>query len=155
MDNYCLDEVDYSILAILQTDSRITYNEMGRKLNRSKTPLLKRVKRMERLGYIQSYVTLLDYTKISNCLMSYVSIRLSDHSVEAMENFAASVILFPEVMECVHLAGSTDFMLKVVAKNMEHYNELLFRKLGKLQNISSLNSSIILGQAKYSPVIPF
>jgi len=155
MEHYCLDEVDYSILKILQNDSRITYNEMGRKLNRSKTPLLKRVKRMERLGYIQSYVTLLDYSKISSCLMSYVSIKLSDHSIEAMESFAADATALPEVMECVHLTGNVDFLLKVAARNMEHYNELLFRKLGKLDNIASLNSSIILGQSKNSPAIPF
>lgn len=155
MDNYCLDEVDYSILKVLQSDSRITYNEMGRKLHKSKSPLLKRIKRMERLGYIQSYITLLDYTKLQHFLMSYISIRLNDHSIEAMESFTQHASAYPEVMECMHLAGSTDFMLKVVTRNMEHYNEFLFRKLGKLQNIASFNSSIVLGQAKNSPIIPF
>jgi len=155
MENYCLDEMDYSILKVLQTDSRITYNEMGRKLHKSISPLLKRIKRMEQLGYIQSYVTLLDYTKIKSCMMSYVSIRLNDHSIEAMENFATSVSDMTEVMECVRLAGKTDFLLKVVTQNMEHYNEFLFRKLGKLENLASFNSSIVLGQSKNSPIIPF
>lgn len=155
MEHYCLDEMDYSILKVLQTDSRITYNEMGRKLHKSISPLLKRIKRMEQLGYIRSYVTLLDYTKIRSCLMSYVSVSLADHSEEAMENFCKNIEGLTEVMECVHLAGQTDFLLKVVTNNMEHYNEFLFRKLGKLDNIATFNSSIVLGQSKNSPVIPF
>lgn len=154
MEHYCLDEMDYSILKVLQTDSRITYNEMGRKLHKSISPLLKRIKRLENLGYIQSYVTLLDYTKLKTCMMSYVSVRLADHSIEAMENFTHEIQELTEVMECAHLAGQTDFMLKVVTQNMDHYNEFLFRKLGKLDNVASFNSSIVLGQSKNTPVIP-
>ncbi|PWS33317.1 Lrp/AsnC family transcriptional regulator [Pedobacter paludis] len=155
MEDYCLDELDYAILKILQTDSRITYDDLGKKLHRSKTPIFERVKRLERLGYIDSYVTLINYTKLRECLMSYISVKLTDHSIEALQDFATNACALPEVMECAHLTGGTDFLLKVVTKNMEHYNEFLFRKLGKLPNIANLNSSIVIGQNKSSPVIPF
>ncbi|WP_316831812.1 Lrp/AsnC family transcriptional regulator [Pedobacter aquatilis] len=155
MEHYCLDEMDYAILKVLQADSRITYNEMGRKLHKSISPLLKRIKRMERLGYIQSYVTLLDYSKIRSVLMSYISVNLTDHTIEARETFSAEVAAMPEVMECVHLAGHTDFLLKVAARNMDDYNEFLFRKLGKLSTVASFKSSIVLGQSKNCPIIPF
>lgn len=155
MEHYCLDEMDYSILKVLQADSRITYNEMGKKLHKSISPLLKRIRRLEQLGYIQSYVTLLDYSKIRTVLMSYISIRLTDHTLETRETFSGSVKEMPEVMECVHLAGQTDFLLKVATRNMEDYNEFLFRKLGKLDTVASFTSSIVLGHAKNSPIIPF
>ncbi|MCX2476066.1 Lrp/AsnC family transcriptional regulator [Pedobacter sp. MC2016-05] len=154
MEEYYLDEVDYSILEILQTDSRITNDDLGRKLHRSKTPIFERVKRLERLGYINAYVTLIDYAKLRECMMSYIHVKLADHSIEALQQFANQASSFPEVMECAHLTGGTDFLLKVVTKNMEHYHEFLFRKLGKLPNIANLNSSIVIGQSKSNPVIP-
>ncbi|PWS32637.1 Lrp/AsnC family transcriptional regulator [Pedobacter paludis] len=155
MENYCLDQVDYSILKLLQTDARITYDQMARRLHRSKSPLFERVKRLEQMGYIQSYVTLIDYSKLRDCLMSFINIRLTDHSISALRRFSEAAAALEEVMECSHLTGGSDFLLKVVTRNMEHYNEFLFHKLGELDNIASFNSSMVMGQSKSSPVIPF
>lgn len=87
--------------------------------------------------------------------MSYINVRLADHSVEALRSFSEAVCNLDEVMECSHLTGGSDFILKVVTRDMEHYNEFLFHKLGMLNNVASFNSSIVIGQSKSTPIIPF
>jgi len=155
MESYYPDQTDLAILKLLQKEARLTYNEIGRRLHKSKSPIIERVRRLEKLGYIQGYVTLLDYDLLRECLMAYVHITLKEHSQEALITFQQSASAFAEVVECCHTTGANDFILKVITRDLKSYNVFLRDKLGVLPNIGILNSAMVLAQAKNAMTVPF
>lgn len=155
MESYYPDQIDLAILKLLQKEARLTYNEIGRRLHKSKSPIIERVRRLEKLGYIQGYVTLLDYDLLRECLMAYVHITLKEHSQEALITFQRSASAFAEVVECCHTTGASDFILKVVTRDLKSYNVFLRDKLGLLPNIGILNSAMVLAQSKNVMTVPF
>ncbi|KIA96543.1 hypothetical protein OC25_02005 [Pedobacter kyungheensis] len=155
MESYYPDQTDLAILKLLQKEARLTYNEIGRRLHKSKSPIIERVRRLEKLGYIRGYVALLDYELLRDCMMAYVRVRLNAHSGAALEEFQAAVTAFPEVLECCHTTGEDDFVLKVVTSSLQSYNAFLRQKLDKLPNIGQVSSSMVLAQTKHSTVVPF
>lgn len=155
MESYYPDQTDLAILKLLQKEARLTYNEIGRRLHKSKSPIIERVRRLEKLGYIQGYVTLLDYDLLRECLMAYVHITLKDHAQESLMAFQQAASVFPEVVECCHTTGANDFILKVVTRNLQSYNAFLRDKLGLLPNIGMLSSAMVLAQAKNAMTVPF
>lgn len=155
MESYYPDQTDLAILKLLQKEARISYNEIGRRLHKSKSPIIERIKRLEKLGYIRGYVALLDYELLRDCMMAYVHIRLLDHSGVALEEFQSAVASYPEVLECCHTTGEDDFILKVVTSSLQSYNAFLRQKLDRLPNIGQVSSSMVLAQAKHSTAVPF
>ncbi|WP_316738403.1 Lrp/AsnC family transcriptional regulator [Pedobacter aquatilis] len=154
METYILDSTDYGILKYLQQDARMTFKELAHKLNRSQSPIQDRVKRLEKLGYIRSYVAIIDYSKMRDCLMAFIQVQLKDHSVNSLSEFQQGVCDFEEVMECSHTTGGYDFLLKIVTHNMQTYNHFLWHKLGTLQNVGAVNSSVVIAQAKNETAVP-
>lgn len=154
MDSYVLDDTDFGILNYLQQDARLTYKELAHKLNRSQSPIQDRVKRLEKLGYIRGYVALVDYDRLRSCMMAYLQVQLKDHAADALERFQGEVCLYPEVLECHHTTGGYDFLLKVVTNDIRHYREFLWQRLGKVANVGSINSSVVIGQAKLQTAVP-
>ena len=126
-----LDAVDIKILEILQGDARITTKALADQLNLSTTPVFERVKRLERDGLIKKYVALVDNKKLGLRLIAFISISLTKHSRSYLEKFVKEVEQYPEVMECYHIAGNYDFLLKVVVRNMEVYETFILNKLSK------------------------
>lgn len=154
MESYILDDTDFGILNHLQMDARLTYKELAHKLNRSQSPIQDRVKRLERLGYIRCYVALVDYERLRQCMMAYVQVSLKDHGADALQVFQEQVCCFTEVLECHHTTGGHDFLLKVVVSNMQSYRDFLWQKLGQVLNVGSVNSSVVIGQAKLQTAVP-
>jgi len=155
MESYYPDQTDLAILKLLQKEARLTYNEIGRRLHKSKSPIIERIKRLEKLGYIRGYVALLDYELLRDCMMAYVHIRLLDHSGTALKEFQSAVSSYPEVLECCHTTGEDDFILKVVTSSLQSYNAFLRQKLDSLPNIGQVSSSMVLAQSKHSTAVPF
>jgi Lrp/AsnC family leucine-responsive transcriptional regulator len=154
MELYSPDQTDRDILTLLQKDARLTYKELAAMLHLSKSPIQERVKRLERLGFISSVVALIDPNKFENCMISYLQVQLTNHSVNAFRLFQQEVSKLDEVLECYHTTGGFDFMLKVVARNMIAYNDFLINKFGRLDNIGTLNSSLVITQAKRETALP-
>lgn len=141
-----LDSTDIKILEIMQGDGRITTKALADQLNLSTTPVFERVKRLERDGIIKQYVALLDNRKIDLMLTVFISISLTKHSRSYLEKFVKEVNQYPEVMECYHIAGNFDFLLKIVVKNMEIYEAFILNKLSTIANLGQVQSSFVLSK---------
>ncbi|GHE75619.1 MULTISPECIES: Lrp/AsnC family transcriptional regulator [Roseivirga] len=145
-----LDAVDIKILETLQTDARITTKALADQLNLSTTPVFERVKRLEREGLIKRYVALVDNKKLGLRLIAFISISLTKHSRSYLEKFVNEVSQYPEVMECYHIAGNFDFLLKVVVKSMDVYESFILTKLSTIANLGHVQSSFVLSENLHS-----
>jgi len=139
-----LDATDIKILDILQQDGRITTKALADQLNLTTTPVFERVKRLEKDGVIKKYVALVDNRKLDLSLTAFISISLTKHSRTYLEKFITEVNQYPEVMECYHIAGNFDFLLKIVVKNMEKYESFILTKLSTIANLGQVQSSFVL-----------
>ncbi len=145
---YTLDGTDIRILQLLQHDARITTKEIADKLGKSVTPVYERIKRLEETGYIQRYVALLNKNLVGKNLIAFTTVQLKEHSQTALRGFEKEVIKFQEVMECYHLTGLFDFLLKIAIRDMTEYNSFLMNRLSTLPNIGVVQTFFVLSEGK-------
>jgi DNA-binding Lrp family transcriptional regulator len=145
-----IDQLDMQILALLQQDARLTNKEIASKLGKSITPVYERVKRLEKEGYIKNYVAVLDKKKLGKSLTSYTNVQLKEHSKPMLQLFETNIIEFPEVLECYHMTGAYDYLLKVVVGDITEYHDFIMNRLASLANIGTVQSSFILTEVKES-----
>ncbi len=143
-----LDKKDLAILALLQQNARITVKEISEKIHLSTTPVHERIKRMEADGTIKQYVTLLDHYKVKRGLMVICYVSLKAHSKNAGTEFIKTINELNEVIECFSISGEFDFMLKVVAENMDNYYNFHVNKLSQIVNIGHVQSVFVMGVIK-------
>lgn len=150
-----LDKTDMAILKLLQQNARATVKEISAKVHLSTTPVHERIRRMEASGVIKQYVTILNAAKIGKGLMviCYVSIR--QHSKNAGDKFIKSILEMNEVIECLTISGEFDFMLKVVAENMDDYYNFHVNKLSQVDNVGNVQSVFVMGVIKQSHQLVF
>lgn len=144
-----LDSTDISILQLLQHDARLTNKEIADKLGKTVTPVYERIKWLEQEGYIQRYVAVLDKNKIDKNLVAFTNVQLKEHSHAMLKVFEKDIVKFEEVMECYHMTGLYDYLLKIVVKDMNEYQGFIVNKLAKLPNIGTVQSSFIMTEVKY------
>ena len=150
-----LDETDVQILNLLQRDGRITNADLAKAVGLSApSVLLQRVRILEKSGIIKSYVTILDADRLGRKLIAFVNVSLALHESQPIERFRKSVQEIPEITEVYNITGEYDFMLKVQAKDMRHYESILRDKITKIRGIGKLNTSFVLGTSKYTTEIP-
>jgi Lrp/AsnC family leucine-responsive transcriptional regulator len=154
MLNNKLDKEDLMILEMLQEDARITHKQIGNRLHKSVTPIHVRVKRLEEEGYIKKYVAIVDPVKVGRGLIAYTQVQLKEHSQLALTSFQQEVIKLPEVLECCHMSGIFDFLLRIAISDMNAYNELLMTKLSKLPDVGNMQSFFVLSSAKQETAYP-
>lgn len=145
-----LDETDIRILEFLQQDGRRTIKALADELNLSTTPIFERVKRLERDGIIKQYAALLDPKKLELNLTVFISISLTKHSRSHLEKFIKEIGEYKEVMECYHIAGNFDFLLKIVVKGMKDYESFILSKLSTIANLGQVQSSFVLSENIHS-----
>ncbi|MBN8642966.1 MAG: Lrp/AsnC family transcriptional regulator [Flavobacteriales bacterium] len=143
-----LDQLDKKLLLLLQTDTKKTTKELSLKLNLSVTAVYERIKKMEREGIISNYVALLNRNKIDKSFVVFCHIKLVQHSKEFLTKFESEVVQLDEVLECFHVSGDYDYILKILVKNMEEYREFMVTKLTTLQHIGSTHSTFMIGEVK-------
>ncbi|SHE36311.1 Lrp/AsnC family transcriptional regulator [Flavisolibacter ginsengisoli] len=143
-----LDKTDLEILQLLQHNARITIKEIAEKVHLSTTPVHERIRRMEERGVIRQYVTLLDGAKVKKGLMVICYISLRQHSKMAGNKFIKSIQEMNEVIECLTISGEFDFMLKVVAENMDAYYDFHVNRLSQIENIGNVQSVFVMGVIK-------
>ncbi|AMP97366.1 AsnC/Lrp family transcriptional regulator [Pedobacter cryoconitis] len=152
--NSHLDPTDLGILNLLQENGRLTNKELAHQLNRTISPIFDRRKRLEEMGYIKKYVAILDREKITTSLVAFPQIALTSHSEDALASFQKTVISYPEVLECYHITGKYDFMLKIIIPDMHAYNAFLRQKIAPLENVGNVHSSLVISQAKSEIGLP-
>lgn len=144
------DKTDKEILKILQEEGRITNKALSEKLGLSTTPVFERMKRLEREGVIDKYVALLNQKKIDKKLVVFVSISLKNHTRSYLDKFIEEMNTFPEIQEVYHIAGDFDYLLKIVAKDIESFQKFILANLSVNSNIAHVKSQFVLSKNKYT-----
>ena len=139
------DRYDQQILEILQADGRINNQDLADRIGLSPSPCLRRVRALEESGLIVGYRALLDAKKLGLSLMALVYISMDRHTPERFANFEASVMVLPEVLECLLVTGQdADYQIKVLVRDMDHYQALLLNKLTRIEGVTGVHSSFVL-----------
>ncbi|MDD2878861.1 MAG: Lrp/AsnC family transcriptional regulator [Rhodoferax sp.] len=142
-----LDKFDQHILEVLQQDGRINNQDLADRIGLSPSPCLRRVRALEESGMIRGYRALLDAKKLGLTLMALIHISMDVHTPERFANFEAAVAVLPEVLECLLITGQdADYQLKVVVRDMEHYQSLLLNQLTRVAGVTGVHSSFVLRQ---------
>ena len=149
-----LDAADRSILRLLQEDAFLTTKEIASRVNMSTTPVFERVKRLERDGFIAGYTALLDRRKIGLPMLVFCDVSLKEHNRDYLLRFEREVADVPEVIECHHIAGAYDYLLKVAVRDMDDYQRFVKEKLAALENIGRVQSHFVMTEVKNSTVLP-
>jgi Lrp/AsnC family transcriptional regulator, leucine-responsive regulatory protein len=143
-----IDAKDIAILRLLQQNARITVKEISDKVHLSTTPVHERIRRMEEGGVIRQYATLVDRTKVNKGLMVICYVSLKQHSKNAGDKFIKTIHELNEVIECYNISGEFDFMLKVVAENMDAYYDFHVNRLSQVENMGKVQSVFVMGVIK-------
>ena len=143
-----LDATDKKLLQFLQEDSKQTTKELSLKLNLSVTAVYERIKKLEREEIISKYVVLLNRNKIQKGFVVFCHLKLMQHTKEFISQFEKEVVQLSEVLECFHVSGDYDYILKICVENMEEYREFMVTKLTTLQHIGSTHSTFMIGEVK-------
>lgn len=144
-----LDKLDKNILKLLQKDCSLNTKQIADSIGLSITPTYERIKRMEKEGIIENYVAVLNKEKVGKPLMVFCNVSLQLHSKPLLKKFEQAIIKFDEVMECYHMAGAFDYLLKVLTKDMNEYQNFINNKLAALENISNVQSSFVLTEVRH------
>lgn len=153
-NNEILDETDRKILRILQRNSDLTVKELAAKLHLSTSPTFERQKRLERDGYIERYMAVLNPRKVGNGIMVLCNIRLKQHSQELIQEFMDVVQNLEEITECYNTSGDYDFLIKVYAYDMKSYQQFMLNTLGTINCIGSLHSIFVIDETKNTHGVP-
>ena len=149
-----LDEVDVRILDQLQRDARLTNVELASRVHLSPSPCLARVRRLERSGLINRYVTLLNPLALGLTVSVFIQVSLEKQVERALEVFEKAIQSRPEVMECYLMTGDADYLLRVVVPDVQSLERFIVNYLSKIPGIASIKSSFALKQVKYKTALP-
>ena len=148
-----LDEKDLAILRLLQQNARATVRDIAAEVKLSTTPVHERIRRLETQGVIRQYATLLNPNLVNKGLMVICYVSLRQHNKRAGTRFIKSILEMPEIIACYNISGEFDFMLKVVAENMDDYYHFHVNKLSQAENIGQLQSVFVMGVIKDTHVL--
>ncbi len=147
-------EIDIAILEILQSDARISNAELARRVDLSPPATLTRVRRLEEKGLIDGHVTLVNHRQAGYDMLCFVSVSLQLHDIEQVTGFREAVQRMLKVLECHHVTGDYDYLLKVVARNTEDLESFLLEELTPIPGVARIHTSLVLNEVKSTTVIP-
>ncbi|MFB9054742.1 Lrp/AsnC family transcriptional regulator [Formosa undariae] len=148
------DAIDRQLITLLQIDSKQTNKALSTKLNLSVTAVYERIKKLENQGVIDRYVALVNKDEVQKSFVAYCHIKLEKHSQDYVVQFEKEVANLEEVMECYHISGDYDYLLKVMVKDMVAFREFMVNKLTTINHIGSTHSMFVINEVKHSTVIP-
>ncbi|MBS1506344.1 MAG: Lrp/AsnC family transcriptional regulator [Bacteroidetes bacterium] len=149
-----LDAIDKKILELLQANSNITNAQLAQEIGLSPAPTLERVKKLETQGIIKSYHAVVDMASVGLGVCTFVTVSLKGHNKENIEKFIKAISRIPEVVECHHVTGQADFILKMVAPDIPAYQNLMLEKVSNIEVVDNMQSIVILSTFKDSRVLP-
>jgi len=143
-----LDKIDKKILETLQEDGRIKNSDLAKIINISPPPTAERVKKLEKNGYVKKYVALVEPIKVGITCFTYVEVTLVRHGKDAIERFMSSIVKLDEVMECHHITGGADFLLKIATRDIPTYEQFIIQTLTALPDVQHLKTLVVLSTLK-------
>lgn len=149
-----LDETDRRILALLQKDGRLSNAKLAEQLNLSETPCWRRLKRLENEGYIEGYQARLNRHKLGMGVVGFAQVTFGDHSGQAPMEFEQQMAQMPEILSCHNVSGDCDYILQIVAEDLESYGDFVRDRLRVLPGITAIRSSLSLREVKTGQQLP-
>ncbi len=149
-----LDDTDLEILRALQQDGRIANAELARRLNLSPPAVHARLRRLEEQGLIRQYVALLDRERLGYDMLCFVEISLERHTREHVDHFRERIQAIPQVLECHHVTGEYDYLLKVIVRNRKELEHLLMEDLTPIPGVARIHTSLVLNEVKAATALP-
>jgi DNA-binding Lrp family transcriptional regulator len=149
-----LDKKDRQLLGHLQSTARMTNAELARRVNLSPPGVQKRLRKLEESGIVEGYVTLVDREALGFDMLCFVQVTLQRHEPEAVHCFREIVQTLPEVMECHHITGEYDYLLKVIVRNRKHLEQFLVETLTPIPGMDKLRTSLVLSEIKNTTEVP-
>jgi Lrp/AsnC family transcriptional regulator, leucine-responsive regulatory protein len=153
-NNIKLDVTDRKILEILQKDSNITNAQLAKEIGLSPAPTLERVNKLETSGVIKSYHAVIDPASVGLGVSTFVMVTLKGHNKDNINKFIAAIKTISEVVECHHITGAGDFILKIVCADITAYQQLMLDQVSNIEVVDSLQSMVILSTFKDSKSLP-
>jgi len=154
MEQHKLDSIDLRILSELQANGRITNVELSRRAKITAPPCLRRMRALEKAGYIRGYHAELDPKHLGYEVSAFVFVGLSTQADADLKRFEEHVRSWPEVRECYMLSGEVDFLLKCVAKDLSSFQSFITNTLTVAKNVGSVKSSLVIHPSKRDPGVP-
>ena len=149
-----LDDIDRRILSLLQRDAAQPVTEIADEVGLSQTPCWRRIQRLKEAGYIRAQVCLLDRQRVGLNAQIFAQVKLSAVGRSHLAEFSDAIRQFPEVLECFVLMGSVDFLLRIVAHDIEAYEHFFFEKLSRVPGVQEINSMVALSEIKSTTELP-
>lgn len=149
-----IDQIDRLILEILQSRAKITNARLSEEIGLSPAPTLERVKKLEQSGIITSYHARVDPQKIGLGVSTFVLVSLVGHNKANIEGFINEINKIPEIIECHHITGAGDFILRIIAKDISSYQRLMLEKVSEIKEVDNMQSMVVLSTFKDSKVLP-
>ena len=145
-----LDTTDKKLLTLLQNDSKQTNKQLSLQLNMSVTAVYERIKKLEKEKVITKYIAMIDKEKINKSFLIFCHVKLLQHSKEYLSNFEKEILKLDEVLECFHVSGDYDYILKIHVADMKEYREFMVKKLTTIRHIGSTHSIFSINEVKNS-----
>src|SRR5688500_14393042 len=152
--NIKIDATDRKILEILQANSNITNAQLAKEIGLSPAPTLERVNKLETSGVIKSYHAVINPSSVGLGVSTFVMASLKGHNKDNIDKFIAAIKRIPEIIECHHLTGAADFILKIVCVDIAAYQQLMLERVSNIDVVDSLQSMVILSTFKDSKTLP-
>jgi Lrp/AsnC family transcriptional regulator len=149
-----LDKTDRKIMALLQHDGSLSASDVAERVNLSQPPCWRRIKRLEDEGYIERRVAMLNRKKLGLSLVIYTEVKLTANGRAAVGEFEDKIRSFPEVTECYVMMGRSDFLLRIVTKDIESYETFFRDHLSQLPGVQDITSAMALSEVKYTTELP-
>ncbi len=154
MTNIIMDSIDLKLLALLQDNGRMTNVELAQKVGLTAPPCLRRIRALEQAGTIRAYHADIDASKMGYSITVFAMVSLKSQAEADLRAFESYLQSIPEVRECHMLNGEIDFMLKIVARDLQSFQELLTSRITSAPNVSSVKTSLTIRTAKDLPGVP-
>lgn len=148
-----IDFIDKQIINLLQQNSKANIKEIALKIGLTQTPTYERIKRLEKSGIIQKYIAVLNKEKIGFKVEVFCQVTLLVHSKELITKFENAINKIDEVIECFHVAGNYDYLLKVIVKDMKSYQLFLKNKLSVLDSVGNVQSTFVMSSTKDTSIL--
>jgi Lrp/AsnC family leucine-responsive transcriptional regulator len=148
-----LDTIDKKILNLLQEDSKQTTKALSNQLNLSVTAVYERVRKLELNGFITNYVALISKEKIDKSFVTFCHVKLVQHTQDYVIKFEKEIALVPEILECYHVSGDYDYLIKVIVKDMKAFRKFMVEKLTTINHIGSTHSMFVINEVKQTHAI--
>lgn len=152
--NSSLDEIDRTILRLLQEDGTLSNAKLAERLSLSVTPCWRRIRRLEQEGFIDGYQANLNRRKLGFGVLAFVQLGFGIHTDDSPNRFEKEILAHPEVLSCHKITGAADYLLQVVAEDLDSYGEFVEQVLRVMPGVTSIHSSLALREIKSSSRLP-